>query len=212
MLSFFPASTATSLIAWRGVLSAPAFATDFSEGADFGGTYSYIGPGVASLPDVDVDVGPLGAGVYVEPGVAFMSPAMDYAAPASHLVAGLSRKPWKSWRRLAISMWAPLQRALKSASLSLRPSFASPFTFPHLVVHPSFRGCWRTSLPGSRVGRPQTRRHRLSIATTLLLERDGVVGPPREAEYESDVIRQDGSADLGYASANGGACFRRPQP
>ena len=64
-------------------LSAPAFATDFSEGADFGGTYSYIGPGVASLPDVDVDVGPLGAGVYVEPGVAFMSPAMDYAAPAS---------------------------------------------------------------------------------------------------------------------------------
>src|SRR6476659_10121644 len=58
-------------------LSAPAFATDFSEGADFGGTYSYIGPGVASLPDVDVDVGPLGA------GVAFMSPAMDYAAPAS---------------------------------------------------------------------------------------------------------------------------------
>jgi hypothetical protein len=65
------------------LLSAPAFATDFSEGADFGGTYRYIGPGVASLPDVDVDVGPLGAGVYVEPGVAFMSPAMDYAAPAS---------------------------------------------------------------------------------------------------------------------------------
>jgi hypothetical protein len=64
-------------------LSAPAFATDFSEGADFGGTYSYIGPGVASLPDLDVDVGPLGAGVYVEPGVAFMSPAMDYAVPAS---------------------------------------------------------------------------------------------------------------------------------
>jgi hypothetical protein len=73
----------TSLNAWRGFLSAPAFATDFSEGADFGGTYSYIGPGVASLPDVDVDVGPLGAGVYVDPGVAFMSPAMDYAAPAS---------------------------------------------------------------------------------------------------------------------------------
>jgi hypothetical protein len=63
-------------------LSAPAFATDFSDG-DFGGTYSYIGPGVASLPDLDVDVGPLGAGVYVEPGVAFMSPAMDYAVPAS---------------------------------------------------------------------------------------------------------------------------------
>jgi hypothetical protein len=38
---------------------------------------------VASLPDVDVDVGPLRAGIYVEPGVAFMSPAMDYAAPAS---------------------------------------------------------------------------------------------------------------------------------
>ena len=85
------------------VLSAPAFATDFSEGADFGGTYSYIGPGVASLPDVDVDVGPLGAGVYVEPGVAFMSPAMDYAAPASTW-APVYPEPSKSWRRLAISM------------------------------------------------------------------------------------------------------------
>jgi len=38
---------------------------------------------VASLPDVDVDVGPLRAGIYVEPGVAFMSPAMDNATPAS---------------------------------------------------------------------------------------------------------------------------------
>ena len=78
-------SRSTALLSMLGAafLSAPAFATDFSEGADFGGTYSYIGPGVASLPDVDVDVGPLGAGVYVEPGVAFMSPAMDYAAPAS---------------------------------------------------------------------------------------------------------------------------------
>ena len=65
------------------LLSGPAFATDFSEDGNFGGTYSYIGPGVASLPDVDVDVGPLGAGVYVEPGVAFMSPAVDYAVPAS---------------------------------------------------------------------------------------------------------------------------------
>jgi len=64
------------------LISAPALATDFSEG-DFGGTYSYIGPGVASLPDLDVDVGPLGAGVYVEPGVAFMSPAVDYAAPGA---------------------------------------------------------------------------------------------------------------------------------
>src|SRR4029077_5115590 len=64
------------------LLSGPAFAADFSEDSNFGGTYRYIGPGVASLPDVDVDVGPLGAGVYVEPGVAFMSPAMDYAGPA----------------------------------------------------------------------------------------------------------------------------------
>ena len=38
---------------------------------------------MASLPDLDVDIGPLGAGVYVEPGIAFMSPAMDYASPAS---------------------------------------------------------------------------------------------------------------------------------
>jgi hypothetical protein len=75
-------STAVLSLLGAALLSAPAFATDFSEGADFGGTYSYIGPGVASLPDIDVDVGPLGAGVYVEPGVAFMSPAMDYAGPA----------------------------------------------------------------------------------------------------------------------------------
>lgn len=65
------------------LLCTAASATDFSEGAGFGGTYGYIGPGVASLPDLDVDAGPLGAGVYVEPGVAFMSPAMDYASPAS---------------------------------------------------------------------------------------------------------------------------------
>lgn len=77
MLSSLSRSTALLSLLGAAFLSAPAFATDF------GGTYSYIGPGVASLPDVDVDVGPLGAGVYVEPGVAFMSPAMDYAAPAS---------------------------------------------------------------------------------------------------------------------------------
>ena len=75
-------STAVSLLG-AALLSTAASATDFSEGADFGGTYGYIGPGVASLPDLDVDVGPLGAGVYVEPGIAFMSPAMDYASPAS---------------------------------------------------------------------------------------------------------------------------------
>ena len=71
-------STAVCLLG-AALLSTPASATDFSESADFGGTC----PGVASLPDLDVDTGPLGAGVYVEPGVAFMSPAMDYASPAS---------------------------------------------------------------------------------------------------------------------------------
>ena len=74
-------STAVCLLG-AALLSTPASATDFSE-ADFGGTYGYIGPGVASLPDLDVDTGPLGAGVYAEPGVAFMSPVMDYASPAS---------------------------------------------------------------------------------------------------------------------------------
>jgi hypothetical protein len=82
MLRAISQGTAAFLLG-AALLSAPAFATDFSEGADFGGTYSYIGPGVASLPDLDVDAGPLGAGVYVEPGVAFMSPAMDYVTPAS---------------------------------------------------------------------------------------------------------------------------------
>jgi hypothetical protein len=78
-------SLGTAALSFLGatLLSAPAPAIDLSEGADLGGTYGYIGPGVASLPDLDVDVGPLGAAVYVEPGVAFMSPAMDYAAPAS---------------------------------------------------------------------------------------------------------------------------------
>ena len=77
-------SLSTAVLSLLGAaLITPASATDFSEAADFGGTYGYIGPGVASLPDLDVDTGPLGAGVYVEPGVAFMSPAMDYASPAS---------------------------------------------------------------------------------------------------------------------------------
>ena len=67
--------------------AAPAFAIGLSNGADVGGTYSYIGTGVASLPDVDVDVGPLGAGVYVEPGVAFRSPVMDYAVSGTGLSA-----------------------------------------------------------------------------------------------------------------------------
>ena len=86
-------STAALSLLGAALLSTPASATDFSEGADFGGTYSYIGPGVASLPDLDVDVGPLGAGVYVEPGVAFMSPAMDYVSPGLDLGAGLSASP-----------------------------------------------------------------------------------------------------------------------
>ena len=62
-------STAVLSLLGAALISTPASATDFSEAADFGGTYGYIGP--------------LGAGVYVEPGVAFMSPAMDYASPAS---------------------------------------------------------------------------------------------------------------------------------
>jgi hypothetical protein len=83
MLRDLFSSTAALTLLGAALLSAPASATDFSEGAEFGGTYGYIGPGVASLPNLDVDIGPLGAGVYVEPGVTFMSPAMDYAAPAS---------------------------------------------------------------------------------------------------------------------------------
>ena len=83
-------STAVLGLLGAALLSTPASATDFSERADFGGTYGYIGPGVASLPDLDVDTGPLGAGVYAEPGVAFMSPVMDYASPGLDLGPGLS--------------------------------------------------------------------------------------------------------------------------
>jgi hypothetical protein len=81
MTRVFSLSTAALSLLAAALLSNGAYAADFSEGADVGGTYGYIGPGVASLPDLDV--GPLGAGVYVEPGIAFMSPAMDYASPAS---------------------------------------------------------------------------------------------------------------------------------
>ena len=101
-------STAVLSLLGAALLSTPASATDFSEAADFGGTYGYIGPGVASLPDLDVDTGPLGAGVYVEPGVAFMSPAMDYASPAS--------------------TWAPVypQAQLEVVPASLRASSLAP--------------------------------------------------------------------------------------
>ena len=76
-------STAALSLLGAALLSTAASATDFSEGADFGGTYGYIGPGVAGVAALDVDVGPHGAGVDVEPGIAFISPAMDYASPAS---------------------------------------------------------------------------------------------------------------------------------
>jgi hypothetical protein len=127
------------------VLSAPAFATDFSEGADFGGTYSYIGPGVASLPDVDVDVGPLGAGVYVEPGVAFMSPAMDYAAPAS---------TWAPVYPETLEVVAPAGDIdVGPAATGVKSAFLKPatifrgvsFTFPLLRSSSlPFGGEWRT--------------------------------------------------------------------
>jgi hypothetical protein len=75
---------ALALFGGLAFASAPTLASDFFEEGDFGcGTYSYIGPGVAALPDMDVDVGPLGAGVYVELRVAFMSPVIDYSTPVA---------------------------------------------------------------------------------------------------------------------------------
>jgi hypothetical protein len=53
-------------------LTAPSLAADFAEGGDFGGTYSYIGPG-AAYPDY-VEVAP----VYPAP----VYPAPAYPAPA----------------------------------------------------------------------------------------------------------------------------------
>ena len=47
-------STAALSLLGAALLSTAASATDFSEGAGFGSTYGYIGPGVASLPDLDV--------------------------------------------------------------------------------------------------------------------------------------------------------------
>jgi hypothetical protein len=70
--------------------SAPTLANDFFEEGDFGGTYSYIGPGVAALPDMDVDVGPLGSGVidYSTP-VATWAPAypkaLEVVTPATDI-------------------------------------------------------------------------------------------------------------------------------
>ena len=57
-------------------LAAPALAADFAEGGNFGGTYSYIGPG-AGYPDY-VEVAPIyPAPAY--PGPAYPAPA--YVAP-----------------------------------------------------------------------------------------------------------------------------------
>lgn len=99
-------STAALSLLGAALLFTSASATDFSEGADFGGTYGYIGPGVALLPDLDVDVGPLGAGVYVEPGIAFMLPAMDYASPAS--------------------TWAPVRLQAQLEAVSAAPGSVEP--------------------------------------------------------------------------------------
>jgi hypothetical protein len=61
--------------------AAPAFANDFSQDGEFGGSYSTIGPGVSSLPDVDVDLGPFSAGVYVAPDIAFGPPLAGDTVP-----------------------------------------------------------------------------------------------------------------------------------
>jgi hypothetical protein len=64
--------TASLLVLAGGavLLSGPALAADIGEG-DFGGTYAYIGPGVASLDPVYEEVVP----VYPAP------PPIAYAAP-----------------------------------------------------------------------------------------------------------------------------------
>ena len=74
-------STAVSFLALRSC--PPRLCHRFFGSSRFRRHLRLYRAGVASLPDLDVDTGPLGAGVYVEPGVAFMSPAMDYASPAS---------------------------------------------------------------------------------------------------------------------------------
>jgi hypothetical protein len=61
--------------------SAPAYANDFSQQGEFGGSYSYIGLGVSFLPDVDVDLGPFSAGVYVSPDIAFGPPLAGDTVP-----------------------------------------------------------------------------------------------------------------------------------
>ena len=109
----------------------PASATDFSEAADFGGTYGYIGPGVASLPDLDVDTGPLGAGVYVEPGVAFVSPAMDYASPALTWAPVYPQAQLEVVRSLRASSLAPGQWVPKPGN---SPPLSSPFLLPSVRV------------------------------------------------------------------------------
>jgi hypothetical protein len=63
------------------LVSAPAFANDLSQDGEFGGSYSAIGPGVSSLPDVDVHLGPFSAGVYVAPDIAFGPPLAGDTVP-----------------------------------------------------------------------------------------------------------------------------------
>ena len=53
-----PLNAAALTLLGAAALSSPASAIDFSEGAEFGGTYGYIGPGVAAQPHSTAAINP----------------------------------------------------------------------------------------------------------------------------------------------------------
>lgn len=75
--------SAIALVLLSGVAfaSAPAFANDFSEEGDFRGTYSYIGPGASSFPEMALDITPYGPEVTGAPDVAVGAPVAAYDGP-----------------------------------------------------------------------------------------------------------------------------------
>ncbi len=72
---------AVALLGGVALISVRAYASDFSVEDDFGGTVGLIGPGMSSLSAVDVNFGPLGAGVFIAPDVAFGVPVAGDTIP-----------------------------------------------------------------------------------------------------------------------------------
>jgi hypothetical protein len=97
-LSLRRGALALALLGGAALLGSPASANDFSEEGDFGGTYLYIGPGVAYAPPAIVYPAPVypapvyGPPVYaapVYPGPVVAPPVLDYYPPDGAIAVGI---------------------------------------------------------------------------------------------------------------------------